>query len=121
MRGDGRRFIANLRSPTLARKDELWQHFVFTRGGPEWEDITVSQSAALWMASVYSPLQLPFGDFFLVNRGYLQDHQMSFPRQSVYTFGLVLMDRVNGPFQLEIQHIKAVHSMVHYKRESASD
>ena len=42
VRGDGRRFIANLRSPSMGRDDELWQHFVFTRGGPEWEIITVS-------------------------------------------------------------------------------
>lgn len=48
----------------------------------------------------------------------MQDHQMSFPRRSVYTFGLVLADRVNGPFQLEIQYIKAVRSLVHYKSES---
>ena len=41
MRGDGRRFIANLQSPGLARKDDLWQCFLFTRGGPEWESIRV--------------------------------------------------------------------------------
>lgn len=48
VRGDGRRFIANLRSPSLARKDELWQQFVFTRGGPEWESIRVSYTQTMW-------------------------------------------------------------------------
>ena len=41
VRGDGRRFIANLSSPSMGRKDDIWQTFVFTRGGPEWEDIMV--------------------------------------------------------------------------------
>ena len=41
VRGDGRRFIANLSAPSIGRKDDIWQAFVFTRGGPEWEDITV--------------------------------------------------------------------------------
>ena len=42
VRGDGRRFIANVSAPGMGRKDDIWQAFVFTRGGPEWEDITVS-------------------------------------------------------------------------------
>ena len=42
VRGDGRRFIANLSAPGMARKDDVWQCFVFTRGGPEWENIVVS-------------------------------------------------------------------------------
>ena len=42
VRGDGRRFIANITAPTLARKDDVWQCFVYTRGGPEWENIQVS-------------------------------------------------------------------------------
>ena len=41
VRGDGRRFIANLSAPSMGRRDDVWQTFVFTRGGPEWEDITV--------------------------------------------------------------------------------
>ena len=41
VRGDGRRFIANLSAPSMARKDDVWQCLVFTRGGPEWEKIVV--------------------------------------------------------------------------------
>lgn len=43
----------------------------------------------------------------------MQDHQMSFPRQSLYTFGLLLADRLIGPFTLEIQYIKVVRTLVH--------
>ncbi len=42
VRGDGRRFIINLGYPNMARKDDVWQCFLFTRGGPDWEDIQVT-------------------------------------------------------------------------------
>jgi hypothetical protein len=58
-------------------------------------------------------LQIPFDSFFITNRGYMQDHQMSFSRQAVTTMGLLLADRTNGPFSLEIQHIKAVRILFH--------
>lgn len=41
LRGDGRRYIANLQAPGLARKDDLWQCLVYTRGGPLWECLRV--------------------------------------------------------------------------------
>ena len=47
----------------------------------------------------------------------MQDHQMSFPRKAVSTFGLLLADRISGPFALEMQYIKAVRTLV-TKRES---
>ena len=42
VRSDGRRFIANVSAPDFVRKDDVWQTFFFPRGGPEWENITVS-------------------------------------------------------------------------------
>ncbi len=59
-----------------------------------------------------STLQLPFSEFFLTHRGYVQDNPFSFPRQRVNTLGLLLADRVTGPFILEIQHIKAVKMLL---------
>lgn len=41
VRGDGRRFIVNIGAPGLARKDDLWQCFLYTKGGPDWENIRV--------------------------------------------------------------------------------
>ena len=41
VRGDGRRFIINIGAPGLARKDDLWQCFLYTKGGPDWENIRV--------------------------------------------------------------------------------
>ncbi len=57
-------------------------------------------------------MQLPFSEFFLTHRGYVQDNPFSFPRQKVSTFGLLLADRVNGAFVLELQHIKAVKMLL---------
>lgn len=42
LRSDGRRFIVNVSAPDIVRKDDVWQFFLFPRGGPEWENITVS-------------------------------------------------------------------------------
>lgn len=41
VRGDGRRFMLNLGYPNMARKDDVWQCFLFSKGGPDWEDILV--------------------------------------------------------------------------------
>lgn len=49
VRGDGRKYIFNVESPGMARTDDLWQWFMFTRGGPEWEDIVVSSCAPINM------------------------------------------------------------------------
>ena len=39
VRGDGLKYLINVQSLGLARKDDIWQCFLFTRGGPEWENI----------------------------------------------------------------------------------
>lgn len=133
VRGDGRRFIANIGAPGLGRKDDVWQCFVFTRGGPEWENITVCEISPPCRLNCYCStcgnfllvqscmnvisficicnIQLPFGDFFVTHRGYMQDHTFSFPRSSVSTFGLLLADKIDGAFELEIQHIKAIRTL----------
>ena len=70
------------------------------------------------MKSILHSMQLGFGDFFVTHRGYMQDRQMSFPRETVSTFGLLLADRIIGPFSLEIQYIKAIRTLVPTARES---
>ena len=55
--------------------------------------------------------QLPFSEFVLTNRGYMQDHQILLPRASISTVGLLLADKVIGPFELELQFIKVVRRM----------
>ncbi len=41
----------------------------------------------------------------------MQDNDFSFPRATVATVGVLLADRVQGQFKLELQHIKAVRKV----------
>ena len=40
LRGDGRTYILNLQTAGL-QKEDLYQAFVYTRGGPEWQTVQV--------------------------------------------------------------------------------
>ena len=42
VRGDGRKFVVNIQCQSLVKPTDVWQFFMFTRGGPYWEDITVN-------------------------------------------------------------------------------
>ena len=42
----------------------------------------------------------------------MQDSAISFSRKNLSTFGILLADRVNGEFQLEIKYIKAVRRLL---------
>ena len=46
--------------------------------------------------------------FILTHRGSLQDKQVSFDADEVTNVGITLMDRVNGPFSLEISEIELI-------------
>ena len=41
----------------------------------------------------------------------MQDTQTQLPRASVSTVGLLLADKVTGPFELELQIVKAVRRL----------
>ena len=57
--GDGRPYIVNIQSPGLARKDDLWQIIMYTRGGVIWENIIVSAGFfPLVMYSIQDQLML---------------------------------------------------------------
>ena len=66
----------------------------------------------MYSHNTHTHTQLPFSEFFLTHRGYMQDKPFSFPRSEMGTFGILLADRVCGPFRLEIQHIKAVRNLL---------
>lgn len=74
------------------------------------------------LINLFFHLQIPFTKFVLTNAGYLQDHQMDFPR--IRTVGFTLADHNTGPFHLEIDYIKMVmfmykpkHFQYHYNRD----
>ncbi|XP_074631579.1 complex I intermediate-associated protein 30, mitochondrial-like [Acropora palmata] len=104
LRGDGRTYAFNIQTHSI-REDDIHQTFIHTRGGPLWEIV-----------------RIPFTKFILTNAGYLQDHQMDFPR--IRTVGFTLADHNTGPFHLEIDYIKMVmfmykpkHFQYHYNRD----
>ena len=65
----GRTYIANIQTDSTQQED-LYQAFVYTRGGPEWQTV-----------------QVPFSDFLLTSLGYVQNEQASGappPRAKLY-------------------------------------
>ena len=96
IRGDGRTYAVHI------HLDDEWDIFwmdrftypLYTRGGPYWQDVTI-----------------PFSKFMLTSKGYIQDKQEPFLRRSdtVSNISIVLMDRVNGPFNLEIAQIGLIN------------
>ncbi|KAJ7344825.1 hypothetical protein JRQ81_000775 [Phrynocephalus forsythii] len=98
VRGDGRPWMVNIyTNPYFSHtKDILYNYFIFTRGGPYWEEI-----------------RIPFSKFFYSYRGKIQDRQHSLCLDKISTLGFTLADNVDGPFQLEIDYIGLIQDHAH--------
>ncbi|KAM9239830.1 complex I intermediate-associated protein 30, mitochondrial isoform 2-T2 [Leptosomus discolor] len=98
VRGDGRPWMVNIYTdPYFShQKDDLYNYFMFTRGGPYWEEI-----------------KIPFSKFFLSSRGRVQDQQHPIWLDKVSTLGFTIGDKVDGPFQLEIDFIGLLNDRAH--------
>ncbi|XP_067414254.1 complex I intermediate-associated protein 30, mitochondrial isoform X2 [Emydura macquarii macquarii] len=98
VRGDGRPWMINIyTNPYFShQKDDLYTYFMFTRGGPYWQDI-----------------KIPFSKFFLSSRGRIQDAQYPLWLDKISTIGFTLGDKANGPFQLEIHFIGLLNDRAH--------
>ncbi|XP_078515745.1 complex I intermediate-associated protein 30, mitochondrial [Lissotriton helveticus] len=113
VRGDGRPWMINLATEMYFshQKSDLYNYFLFTRGGPYWEDV-----------------RIPFSKFFLSSKGRIQDGQHPVWLDKVNTVGFTLGDQVNGPFQLEIDYVGLCNDRAHteefayevYKRSPSS-
>ncbi|EDQ86035.1 uncharacterized protein MONBRDRAFT_33983 [Monosiga brevicollis MX1] len=89
VRGDGRPYIINLQSSSLHDED-LYQAFLYTRGGPHWQTV-----------------QIPLADFLLTHMGYVQNEQTLLSHERIRTIGFLLADQTDGPFQLDVRRISA--------------
>ena len=91
LRGDGRTYIVNIQVTSLLPED-LFQCFLYTRKAADdsndWQEIS-----------------LKFEDFLLTYRGLLQKDQMLLPNHQIQTIGILLADKRNGPFRLELDSI----------------
>lgn len=98
IRGDGRPWMVHLSVETYFshHKDDLYCYFMYTRGGPYWQDV-----------------KIPFSKFFLSSRGRIQDQQHYLCVDKVNTIGFTLGDKVDGPFQLEIDFIGVCKDHAH--------
>ncbi|XP_076983619.1 complex I intermediate-associated protein 30, mitochondrial isoform X1 [Tamandua tetradactyla] len=90
VRGDGRPWMVNIREDTdiIQRKNQMYSYFMFTRGGPYWQEI-----------------KIPFSKFFFSNQGRIRDAQFQLLLDKISSIGFTLADKVDGPFFLEIDFI----------------
>ncbi|XP_034713505.1 complex I intermediate-associated protein 30, mitochondrial [Etheostoma cragini] len=98
VRGDGRPWMINIATETYFshQKDDIYNYFLYTRGGPYWQDV-----------------KIPFSKFFLTHRGRIQDDQHPLWLDKVNTIGFTLGDKADGPFQLEIDFIGVCKDYAH--------
>ncbi|XP_067099057.1 complex I intermediate-associated protein 30, mitochondrial [Osmerus mordax] len=98
IRGDGRPWMINITTEMYFShmKNDIYSYFLYTRGGPYWQDV-----------------KIPFSKFFLSNHGRIQDDQSCIWLDKVNTIGFTLGDKVDGPFQLEIDFIGACNDKAH--------
>ena len=52
--------------------------------------------------------QIPFSEFLLTNMGFVQNEQTLLNKGSIVNFGVLLADRIDGPFCLDIRHVRAI-------------
>jgi len=91
LRGDGRTYIANIKTDGMQQED-IFQAFIYTRGGPLWQKV-----------------QIPFSDFLLTHAGYVQNEQSHMDIARIEHVGILLADRVDGPFSL---CMKSIHGAI---------
>ncbi|EGT32969.1 hypothetical protein CAEBREN_01390 [Caenorhabditis brenneri] len=98
IRGDGRSYKVMLHSPLSM--DFTWgdsfSHPLHTHGGPYWQ---------------YE--KIPFSKFFHTVAGRIQDRQYRVNLEDTSSIGIVLMDRIDGDFRLEIDYIGVYNDTTH--------
>ncbi|KAI6237306.1 CIA30 domain-containing protein [Aphelenchoides besseyi] len=100
-RGDGRSYKIMLCCPGFI--DVTWgdsySYHLHTHGGPYWQ---------------YE--QIPFSRFIHTVGGRVQDRQQRVPSFEVSSICIVIMDRIDGPFRLEIDYIGVVKDWTHNEK-----
>lgn len=102
-RGDGRTYKVMLHTPEFADVTfgDSYSYPLHTHGGPYWQ---------------YE--HIPFSRFFHTVYGRIMDRQYPITQTRISSFGIVLMDRIEGPFRLEIDFI-GVYKDISHKEEFA--
>ena len=90
VRGDGRTYAISIRTPgqfNLTAFD-VYTFGLYTTGGPYWQYV-----------------RIPFSRFIFTNKGAVQDVQEPIDLCEIRSFGIGCMDKIHGPFRLEIDSI----------------
>ncbi|KAH7730304.1 Protein NUAF-1 [Aphelenchoides avenae] len=97
-RGDGRQYKLMLYAPGIIDLTwgDTWSYPLHTHGGPYWQYEKVA-----------------FSRFIHTVWGRVQDKQTAVSVEHVSSIGIVLMDRIDGPFELEIDFIGAYNDTTH--------
>uniref|UniRef100_A0A0N5BAX5 CIA30 domain-containing protein n=1 Tax=Strongyloides papillosus TaxID=174720 RepID=A0A0N5BAX5_STREA len=102
-RGDGRSYKVMLHAP--GHIDLTWgdtfSYPLHTHGGPYWQIE-----------------KIPFSRFFHTVYGRIQDVQEKVYLNKVSSFSIVLMDKIDGPFNLEIDFIGVTHDKSHQEKSA---
>ncbi|XP_033334060.2 complex I intermediate-associated protein 30 [Megalopta genalis] len=90
VRGDGRCYMLNVlqRGHLDLTRDFCYHYLMYTSGGPYWQHV-----------------KIPFAKLVFAIKGGVQIHQKPMPTALVTNFGITLGDKIDGPFQLEIDYI----------------
>lgn len=90
-RADGRTYHVSI-SVAQNNDDMCWfdtyLYPLYTHGGPYWQEVSI-----------------PFIDFIHSNKGFAQDVQTGLQASIVNFVSIIICDKINGPFQIEIDYI----------------
>lgn len=90
-RGDGRRYFIVINTADPLNDLSYYDNYaypIYTRGGPYWQTA-----------------RIPFSKFIFNYKSFTQDIQDSLPIYSIKFVSVVLHDKVDGPFSLEIDYM----------------
>lgn len=93
IKSDGRKYFVNLQTESIVPTD-LHQHRLYSRRPGEWETVLIK-----------------WNEFVRTNHGVVTEPQDELLRQKVRTVGIGLIDRVPGPFELEVERIWASNGL----------
>ena len=91
IKSDGRKYFINIQTESIVPTD-LHQHRLYASKPGEWETVIVS-----------------FNEFVRTNHGMVVEPQKDMMRQRVRSFGIGLIDRIPGPFDIRIAEIYATN------------
>ncbi|KAH6607327.1 hypothetical protein Trco_003640 [Trichoderma cornu-damae] len=91
VKSDGRAYYVNVQTESVEPTD-LHQHRLFAKRPGQWETVLIR-----------------WNDFVRTNHGFVVEPQTEILRQRVYSVGIGLTDRVEGPFELCIERVWATN------------